>query len=132
MMEPTHGHPLEAIKTELGYLADVDVDLRRIWGVVDGSDLAAGDLPRVLAALMLSVKDYTALPGWTKKKVVVAVVHIAIDRTNQPAAAIETMKLLVPHLIDLFFSISKSGVKFKKGPRRSLTSKFRGVFSSQN
>ena len=115
MMEPTHGHPLEAIKTELGYLADVEMDLKQMWSIayVDGNKPTAAGLPDLTGALMLCVKRYRSIPGWVKKEIVVAVLRTALDpeQTNRLETCV--LKQMVPHLVDCLYKISKSGVKYK-------------------
>ena len=120
---PITSNPVEAVKTELGYLADVDVDIQYLWDIVGESDFTTGDLPLVLIKLMVSIRCYK-VPGWVKKEVVVAVLRTAIERTNQPAAVIDAMKHMVPHLLDGFFCISKKGARFKPNKNKKLTGCF--------
>ena len=109
-------NPIEAVKIELGYLADVKIDLQQMWNIahVDCNKPTADDLPYLTSALMLSVKSYRSIPGWVKKEVVVAVLRASIDpdQTNQPETGV--LKQMVPHLVDCLYNTSKSGVKFKR------------------
>jgi hypothetical protein len=101
---------VEKVRTELGYMAEVDVNLADLF---DGRQVVtATSLPRLLQDVMQTIK-WVKTTNWVKKKVVMAILTVAIRDNVDNGPLTETLIALVPILIDTFVEIANAKTLFK-------------------
>lgn len=108
---------LDKITHELGFIQDVaklEVDFTDLWRIASSntSSLTEESLPMIMKNLMHAVRGASA-PNWMKKKIVTAVLNVAINESVDHEVVQQSLKLLVPVLIDTFVEIANSKFLFK-------------------
>ena len=108
---PKHDNPIQQIQEQLALITDIKINVQQLWDMIEHNKITEESIPIILKSVMHAVKVIDT-PNHVKKKLVVTILNIAIDKNIQDPAAM-SLKIIVPVLVDTFVEIANSKGVFK-------------------